>query len=170
MKHQLAYLFNKYAINVASQFTIQQDVYDLFTKSFSMSLPTDIHKRAQDEQTLIHQIRSILKNNNLILRRTADHMNTFYLGKNQDFDRQADEYLTKTNHYKVHFTINEETNQQAFRSEMNKLIDSINHALTILRRRNEVDQTLYDRLRLDPTQVKLPYLYFLPNVSQVSQL
>jgi len=144
LKHQLAYLFNKYAINVALQFTIQHDVYDLFTKSFSMSLPTDIHKRAQDEQTLIHQIRSILKNNHLILRRTADNMDTFYLGKNQDFERQADEYITKTNHYKVYFNINEETNQQAFRSEMNKLIDPMNHALTILRRRNEVDQNLYD--------------------------
>jgi hypothetical protein len=86
LKHQLAYLFNKYEINDALQFTIQHDVYDLFTKCFSMSLPPDIHKRAQDEQTLIQTIRLLLKNSNLILRRTADNMNTFYLGNNQDFD------------------------------------------------------------------------------------
>ncbi len=51
---------------------------------------------------------------------------------------------------------------------MNKLIDFINHALSILRRRNELDEKLYNRLRLGATKVKLPYLYFLPNVSQVS--
>jgi hypothetical protein len=170
LKHQLAYLFNKYEINVALQFTIQHDVYDQFTKCFSMSLPPDIQKRAQDEQTLIQTIRPLLKNNNLILRRTADNMNTFYLGNSQDFEWQADKYLTETNQFKIYFTINQETNQQAFRIEMNKLIDSINHALGILRRRDDLDENLYNRLRIDATKVKLPYLYFLPNVSQVSQL
>ncbi len=171
LKHQLAYLFTKYNINVASQFTIQQDVYEHFTKAFSMSLPADIQSRAQDEQTLVHSIRSFLKSNHLILRRTADHMNTFYLGERQAFERQANEYLIKADQYRVSFTTNPQTNQQqTFRSEVNKSIDFINHALGILRRRNDLDENLYNRLRIDPSKVKLPYLYFLPNVSQVRQL
>lgn len=167
LKHQLAYLFNKYKISVALQFTIQHDVYDEFQKAFSMPLPSDIYKRAHDEQTLIQTIRQSLKNNNLILRRTADHMNTFYLGSKQDFERKANDYLTTTDQYKLFFTINQTTNEQAFRLEMTKLIDSVNHGLTILRRRNDIDENLYNRLRTDPAKVKLPYLYFLPNVSQV---
>ena len=49
-------------------------------------------------------------------------MNTFYLGNAQEFDRQADEYLNNNtaDQFKVYFTINQETNQQAFRSEINK--------------------------------------------------
>ena len=132
-----------------------------------MSIPIDIHQRAQSELVLVRSIRQSLKNKNLILQRTADNMNTFYLGNRDEFQRRADNYVTSTNQYRVFCAIHREDKQQAVQSEMNKLLDSINHSLRILRRRNDIDENLYKRLQTDPNQMKLSYLYFLPTVSQV---
>ena len=167
LKHQLASLFSKYSVNVALQFTIQNQVYDLFQKIFSTPIPNDIHQRAQSELALMHSIRQLLKNNNLILRRTADNMNTFYLGNRSEFERRADNYITSSNQYQVFCAVHHEDKQQAFRSEMSNLFDSINQSLRILRRRNDIDENLYKRLQTDPNHMKLSYLYFLPSVSQV---
>ena len=168
LKHQLAASFSKYAVNVALQFNIQNQVYDEFLKVFSVSLPASIHQRAQNEHVLVGTIRQSLKENNLILRRTADNMNTFYLGNRTDFERKADNYIRNTNQYEVIYTIaNQDNNRQAFRSEMSKSFDYIKNALNILKRRKDIDDTLYKRLQTDDTQVKFSYLYFLPDVSQV---
>lgn len=168
LKHRLAYLFMKYEIPVTLQFTIQQDIYNQFTKSFSQPLPVDLQQRAQNEQVLVQKIRGILKKNNLILRRTADDQNTFYVGYRQAFEQQADEHVRTSNYYDACFTANEQAEQpQAFRTELTKTVNWINYALCILRRRNEINEDLYNRLRTDIDHVKLPYLYFLPNISQV---
>ena len=170
LRHHLAGVFSKYAINVALQFTIQEDIYDSFKKSFFISLPPDLEQRALDEQRLIQTIRQALKNSNLILRRTADNMNTFYLGNREEFQRKSDEYLAITDQYEVFSTINEETRDRVLHSQINQLSEYINEALAILRRRNELDENLCKRLRVDAAKVKLSYLYFLPNVSQVRQV
>lgn len=170
LKHQLASLFSKYSVNVALQFTIQNHVYSQFKKVFSLPPPTGIQQRARSELLLVRDIRQILKNNNLILRRTADNMNTFYLGNRDGFERRADSYVATTSQYQVFCAINEHDNQQAFRSEMNNLFESIDHSLRILRRRNDIDENLYKRLQTDPKQMKLSYLYFLPSISQVRHI
>ena len=170
LKHQLAWLVAKYKMDVSLHFRIQNEFYDKFKECFSMSLSPYIEKRARYEMNLIQTIRQSLKTNKLILLRTADNMNTFYLGDSQDFQVKADDYLGKTNNYQVFLTTNEQKNQQQqqqLKKQIYKLTDSINNALRILRRRNEIDETLYGRLVIYESKVKLPYLYFLPNVSKV---
>jgi len=168
LKHQLAWILNKYKVDVNLQFVIEDEIYCEFKKFFSMFIPSDLQKRAFYEKKLVQTIHHSLKNNNLILRRTADNTNTFYLGNNQNFEKKADELVTKSINYKIFFTSNPENNQRRLQMEINQLIDSINYALLILKRRNDIDVNLYDRLQIDATKVKLPYLYFLPDVSKVS--
>ncbi len=43
----------------------------------------------------------------------------------------------------------------------------MNSALDILKRRKALNSGLIDKLLTDTTKVKLPYLYFLPDVSKV---
>ncbi|CAF4547497.1 unnamed protein product, partial [Rotaria magnacalcarata] len=92
LKHQLSYLFSKYHINIALSMEIQQKISDQFTELFSVPIPSNLHQRALYEDRLILSIRYSLNENNLILRRTADNMNTFYLGNLQEFETKAYDY------------------------------------------------------------------------------
>ena len=96
LKHQLAGIFSKYHINIALSLELEEQIHKQFTDLFSMSIPTHIRQRALYEKKLIQSIQQSLKINNLILRRTADNMNTFYLGNVEDFQAKANDYLLKT--------------------------------------------------------------------------
>ncbi|CAF1691851.1 unnamed protein product, partial [Adineta ricciae] len=45
---------------------------------------------------LVQSIHSNLKVNNLILQRTADNRNTFYVGNRKEFDAKANKHMTKS--------------------------------------------------------------------------
>ena len=68
LKRHLAWLFDKYKIDINLQFTIQNEIYRQFKQYFSMSLPEHRLKRAIYEKKLTHRIRDLMKKNNLILR------------------------------------------------------------------------------------------------------
>ena len=116
---------------------------------------------------LVHSIRSSLKKNNLILRRTADNRNSFYLGKVKDFEAKANEYLSTSDAYKVLTSIIGENDKRKWQSDLNGRIEAINSALEILKRRKALDKKVIDKLVINVNKVKLPYLYFLPDVSKV---
>ncbi|CAF1671653.1 unnamed protein product, partial [Rotaria magnacalcarata] len=101
LKHQLSYLFSKYHINIALSMEIEQKISDQFTDLFSVPIPSNLQQRALYEKHLLQSIRYSLNANNLILRRTADNMNTFYLGNLQEFETKAYDYLSKSDAYKV---------------------------------------------------------------------
>lgn len=84
----------RYSIDVHQQ----QKMKDVFTDIFSIPLPTTMQQRACHEQNIVHGIRKQLKQHELILRRTANQRNVFYLGNRKDFEREANEYLTETDH------------------------------------------------------------------------
>ncbi|CAF1675857.1 unnamed protein product, partial [Rotaria magnacalcarata] len=83
LKHQLNSLFSKHHINIALSLEIQQKISDQFTDSFSVPIPSNLHQRALYEDRLILSIRYSLEKKIFIFRRTADNMNTFYLGNRQ---------------------------------------------------------------------------------------
>ena len=88
LKHQLACLFTKYRTNTNVIMNMQAKIHDKFKALFSSPLPPYVHQRALDEKKLVQSIRHSLKQNNLILRRTADNMNTFYLDNLTRFLKQ----------------------------------------------------------------------------------
>ncbi|CAF4928132.1 unnamed protein product, partial [Rotaria socialis] len=101
LKNQLNSLFSKHHINIALSLEIQQKISDQFTDSFSVPIPSNLHQRALYEDRLILSIRYSLKKNYFILRRTADNMNTFYLGNRQEFETKAYDYVSKSDAYRV---------------------------------------------------------------------
>jgi len=176
LKHQIASLFSKHKINIALQMEFHDQIYEEFKNRFSISISSTLRQRAQYEMQLIQTIRSFLKKNNLLLRRTADHMNTFYLGNLQDFEAKADDYLKQMDAYKILITIQDENNdddetynpdhgQQQLQNELKDMIESMNMALEVLHKRKAFSDDVYNRLRIDASKVKVPYVYFLPHVS-----
>ncbi|CAF1148545.1 unnamed protein product [Rotaria sordida] len=75
-------------------------------------ISSNLYQRALYEKNLIQSIQYSLKKNNLILRRTANNRNTFYMGNIQDFETKADKYLTRSDDYKVLIDINDENNEK----------------------------------------------------------
>ena len=101
LRHQLTNLFSKYKINIALSMEIQKKVYDEFKHRFAISIPSNLRERALYEKKLIQSIRSSLQKNNLLLRRTADNRNTFYIGDRHEFRTKGEHYLDRSFVYKI---------------------------------------------------------------------
>ncbi|CAF4967921.1 unnamed protein product, partial [Rotaria socialis] len=170
LKNQLNSLFSKHHINIALSLEIQQKISDQFTDSFSVPIPSNLHQRALYEDRLILSIRYSLKKNNFILRRTADNMNTFYLGNRQEFETKAYDYVSKSDAYKVLLNKDKGYGGQQWQTELNQMAESMNLLLESLKNHESLNVDLYNGLLVDASKVKLPYLYFLPDVSKENEI
>ena len=173
LRHQLTNLFSKYKINIALSTEIQKKVYDEFKHLFSISIPANLRERALYEKKLIQSIRSSLQKNNL-LRRIADNKNTFYIGDRHEFRMKGEHFLDRSFVYKILISKNDqlthEQQQQERNTQMKEMIESMNLLLEELRKRKSSDSKTINQLRLDASQVQLPYAYFLPDISQVRSI
>lgn len=167
LKRQLAIIFDRFHVDINRSSNFQRDAYESFTKHFSIPIPTTIYQRALYEQQLIQSIQSLFKKNNLCLRRTADQNNLFYLDTIHHFTHLSNQYMEEnTDHY--HILINaSEINEEDAQEQLNKIYQSINSDLEILYKENRFNKQTYNRLRVKMNRVKLPYLYFLPDISMV---
>ncbi|CAF4744805.1 unnamed protein product [Rotaria sp. Silwood2] len=129
LKHQLMSLFSKYKINLSLKIEIEEKTYNKFKDLFLKPIPSNLYQRALYEKKLIQSIGYSLNKNNLILRRTADNMNTFYVGNIQDFEAKADKYLTRSDEYKVLIDMDEESNEQPLHTALKDMIESMNSLL-----------------------------------------
>ncbi|CAF3677425.1 unnamed protein product [Rotaria sp. Silwood1] len=166
--HQLMTLLEKHKINLAVRMEIQDTIFKEFKNCFSKSIPSSLSQRALYEKSLIQSIHSAFKKHHLILRRTADNMNTFYIGNRQDFEAKADQYLTRSEDYRVLININAENNDKPLDVALKDMIDSMNTLVEQLKTHKAIKDDLYKRFIADVTKTKLPYLYFLPNISKES--
>ncbi|CAF3235064.1 unnamed protein product [Rotaria socialis] len=170
LKHQLSCLFSKYHVNIALSMEIEQKISDQFTDLFSVPIPSNLQQRALYEKHLLQSIRYSLNANNLILRRTADNMNTFYLGNLQEFETKAYDYLSKSDAYKALLNKDKDNGGQQWQTELNQMVESMNLLLESLKNHKAVNIDLFNRLLVDASKVKLPYLYFLPDVSKENEI
>ncbi|CAF1285263.1 unnamed protein product [Rotaria sp. Silwood1] len=170
LKHQLNNLFLKYKVNLNLHMEIHKKLYDLFKDLFSKSIPSSLSQRALYEKKLIESIRISLKKHNIILRRTADNMNIFYMGNKEEFEKKADRYLLTSEDYDVLFDVNDINNEKPFTLAMKDMIESINALLEQLKIHKAINNDLYKQFIVDTTHVKIPYLYFLPNLSNENVL
>ncbi|CAF3228087.1 unnamed protein product [Rotaria sp. Silwood2] len=163
LQHDLNILFNKCEVNVALSMFIRNEIKKLFTKIFSISLPTSLRERALYEKQLVQSIREHLKANDLILRRTADQRNVFYLANKTEFEEKSNEYMIKMDTFKLCHIIDKE-NLQGTRDYLTTKMKSMNEQLqTIFSDKKYKD--ILKKLFITIDKVQLPYLYFLPNVS-----
>ncbi|CAF3440255.1 unnamed protein product [Rotaria socialis] len=170
LKHQLNNVFSKYHVNIALSMEIQQKISDQFTNLFSTSVPSNLQQRGLREKHLVQSIRFLLNKQNLILRRTADNKNTFYLGNRKEFEAKANDYLMKSDDYTI-FVRNYKSNVSLQEHvELKQMIESMNELLVRLKNHKSITDDLYHRLLIDASKVKLSYLYFLPDVSQDNEI
>lgn len=161
-KHQLMILFSKYQINMAQSMFLQQEIFDCFHRSFSVFIPTALYERAVYEKQLIDSIRQHLKEHQLILRRTADQRNIFYLGNRIDFYRQAQQFILTTDQFEYCCEMMDHQNLQ-------NVIRTIDQELRHLFSGNKLHVDLIQKLSVDINKINFPYLYFLPDVSQLNE-
>lgn len=151
LEYQLNRLFTKYNIDSMLSIEIQKKISEKFNENFHISLPDNIQRRALYENKLIQSIQASLTTNNLILRRTANHKNMFYLGNRSEFDNQVHEYLSRLDLYEVVSNQFNETN-----NKLNDMTQSI-HLL--------LDGHACKQYLSNINNMKISQAYFLPNIS-----
>ncbi|CAF1204862.1 unnamed protein product, partial [Rotaria magnacalcarata] len=97
-------------------------------------------------------------------------MNTFYLRNRQEFETKAYDYVSKSDADKVLLKKDKGNSGQKWQTELNQMVESMNLLLESLKNHKVVNIDLFNRLLVDASKVKLPCLYFLPNVSKENEI
>jgi hypothetical protein len=159
LRQQLTLFFSRYNVSINRKTTFQAASKTLFQESFSAPLPTSIQIRAAYECRLVRSVRRQLADEQLILRRTADGHNVFYLGLASEFQAKADDYLKNSTSFEKLSAIDEHAPQQTQLEEMLKSIDAI---LQNMRQNRQIGEQHVRAMQPKKVNVQLPYLYFLP--------
>ncbi|CAF1528890.1 unnamed protein product, partial [Adineta steineri] len=166
LREQLTKLFDKYSMFVSDSHLFQQRIEQQFFQSFSLSIPTSLEERVFYEQKLIQSIRTQLHKDQLILRRTADDYNTYYLGYQHEFQIKTNDYMEQNNYFEMITTTQDEIN-----AEQNQIIQKIKLLYSVLNQLTQEHLISTDTMRRfqirNITNIKLPYLYFLPEETPV---
>jgi hypothetical protein len=167
LKHRLSILTAKHSVNAAQSMFMNKKIKDVFTDVFSIPLPNAMQQRACREQNIVQAIQEQLKAHDLILRRTADQRNVFYLGNRKDFENEANAYLTTTDRFEI-MDVVDEVNLSPTYDSINKMINFINKTIESIFNNKKLHGDQLKRLLVNATKVEVPYLYFLPNLSEVT--
>jgi hypothetical protein len=167
--HQLNKFFFKYRVHLGRSTNFLDDIREQFMKNFFKPLPTSIQQQALNEKKLVQSIRRQFKKDNLILRRTADEQNIFYLGCADDFERQANDFINKTKTYEV--IVNVDTTTKYVRPEQHpyvlETIERIDTTLKTMQKNHQISTEQLTKLCVNKSNMELPYLYFLPEINKV---
>ena len=169
LQHHMALLFSRYHIGIAQQENMKGQIKQEFKAVFSRSVPDAILGRATREKQCVRLIRTTLQNNDWILRRTADHQNSFYIGQRKHFEEMCNAYMSQTDDYQLLFLVDEETCSQV-RQKLIRNRRGLNAELETLHKQKRLMTGAYETLRVDVDKASLPYLYFLPKLSTANEL
>jgi hypothetical protein len=166
LQEQLTKLFNHYPVIPAYRHRFQRALEQLFIKSFSQPIPSAIEQRAFYEKQLLQSIQSQLKQDQLILRRTADENNCYYLGYLDDFNQMAQDHIENSHCYEMIGIIDELNTEQ---QHLTKIIQSIDSTIEEFAQKRLIPADRLYKLTMSKrtTNFNLPYLYFLPKINQV---
>ena len=84
------------------------------------------------------------------------------------FNEKAADVLSRTDAYKCLFRLNEHNGGQHWSDEVKEMIESMNAALEILKRKKALPVDVIETLLTNHAKVQLPRLCFLPAISKVS--
>ncbi|CAF4239749.1 unnamed protein product [Rotaria sp. Silwood2] len=166
LQHDLNLVFVQHEVNTVQSMNLQRRIKHLYTEVFSKpTISKSIYERALYEKQIIEKIRNDLKKFNLILRRTADQQNVFYLGDRKSFEQLCNEFMLKMDLFEIHTSINNE-NIRATLDYLTEEVKSMNYAFEniftdILKYKEQLK-----KISVLIGKVKLPYLYFLPDLSK----
>ncbi|CAM2723375.1 unnamed protein product [Rotaria socialis] len=168
LQHDLNKLLVKSDVNLVQTIILQKQVKDLYMKMFSKTTTTTMIskamlERAYYEQQLIDKIRNDLKSFNLILRRTANRRNVFYLGDRILFEKLCNEFMLETDRFELEMEINND-NVQETQDYLQGKIKSMNREFKTIFMDTKKYKDQLNRITVLIGKVELPYLYFLPDL------
>ena len=169
LQHQMALLFSRYNIGIAQQENMKGQIKEEFKTVFSQPVPDAVLGRASREKQCVQSIQTTMKKNDWILRRTADHQDSFYLGERKYFEEKCNAYMSQTDAYQLLFTVDEQSRSHV-RQKLLRKIRGLNAELETLHKQKRLMTGAYETLRVNVDKVSLPYLYFLPELSTANQL
>ncbi|CAF4664305.1 unnamed protein product, partial [Rotaria sp. Silwood2] len=108
-------------------------------------------KKKKNYGRLVKRLKHRFKLANVILRK-SDKSKVFHLGKIEDYRKKSEEYMVKTEAYKC-LGIND---------PLPDLITKTNKYLLDLRLAKWISQKQYEKLCINPCEVELAHLYYLP--------
>ncbi|CAF1372469.1 unnamed protein product [Rotaria sordida] len=111
----------------------------------------NIKKKEKNCGRLVKRLKYKLKLTNIIIRK-SDKSKVFHLGKLEDYHKKSEEYMEKTEAYKCLGTID----------PLPDLIRRTNKYLLDLRLAKWITQKQYEKLCINPNEVELAHLYYLP--------
>ncbi|CAF2844990.1 unnamed protein product [Rotaria sp. Silwood2] len=164
LQYDLNIVYDKLNVNLTQRMLISKKIKEKLTNVFSISLPNSLRERALYEKQLVQSIREHFKVNDLILRRTADQQNVFYLGNRNEFDEKTNDYMKTTDAFQLCESVDEQ-NLQTMHNYLANKIKSLNEDFQVIFSHNDY-KDIRDKLYISLDNVKLPYLYFLPDISQ----
>jgi hypothetical protein len=115
-----------------------------------MNLPI-IEKKKKNYSRLVKRLKHKFRSTNIVLQKT-DKSKVFHLGKFQDYQTKSRAYMEKTEAYKCLGSDN----------PLPDLIERTNKYLLNLRLTHWITQKQYEQLCINPNEVKLAHLYYLP--------
>ena len=169
LKRQVVHLLTKCHVNIARSMEIEKKINELFQDCFSPVPSARLVERAVEESKVVRSIRHALKKNDLVIRRTADQMNTFYVTDAFMFESKADACLTNTDVYERLLDLNPHNDRADgwhWTDEMKEMIESMNAALETLKTKKALPADVVQALLTNPAKVQLPRVCFLPDISK----
>ncbi|CAF1237865.1 unnamed protein product, partial [Adineta ricciae] len=161
LRRQLTKLFKKHPTDLQRQNAFRRDAEREFVKAFTLPIPTALEKRVFHEKQVIESIRRQLQQDNLILRRTCDEYNTYYLSDRVEFQMKCLEYMD--DHTQCFFKIYGMDESISEAQHLIEMIKSINSTLNQLELKYIIGMDYLNKFKIrDSTPLQLPYLYFLP--------
>lgn len=76
-----------------------QVLRQLLFECYSKSIPKKLELRAKQEKQIVRSIQRVLMQRSDVVIRRTDKSKVFYIGQAVDFERKAQEYMSKTNAY-----------------------------------------------------------------------
>lgn len=167
LRKQLLQVFTRLSLDLARQQTFRRAIEQQFINSFSISIPNNIKQYAMHQLTLLQSIQTKLKEDKLILRRTADNYNIFYLDRADHFHQLSQSYIDTNPCFELIGTFDQNI-PNAEEKFLQNNIQSIHEILDIYHRKKLIHSIYFEKLVLiNKPNLKLPYLYFLPISEQV---
>ena len=161
LRRQLTAVFSKYPIGEERQNEFRPRIEQAFNSAFAQPIPTALTQRVLYERHLVRSIQRQLRERQLILRRTADERNVYYIGTEREFQQQTAQYIADSQWFELVTSITSLYTEQRHLEEM---VKTINGSLYRLELNDLINIEHRRRFQIrDRAILKLPQLSFLPD-------
>ncbi|CAF1624904.1 unnamed protein product [Rotaria magnacalcarata] len=164
LRRELTRFFTKYPVDLSRRMNFEKEIQNLFHASFDQSIPSTLEERILYEKQLIKSIRYQLNKDQLILRRTVDNYNTYYLGSLNEFQKKSDDFVQHSISYEFIGMLDCINTEQ---QQLDEIIDSINSQFETLHQKRLINNDYRTKFIISKkSTTKLPHLYFLPETNE----